>query len=66
MVACLKNCKFWSEMLDRCCKCENCNSDECDVCANRCEVAVFDGDILCPDFSLEGSDEPAPIEAQVN
>jgi hypothetical protein len=40
-------------MLNRCVKCDNCDSDECDVCANRCDVAVFDGDVACPEFELE-------------
>jgi hypothetical protein len=59
---CLKNCKYWSELLDRCCKCSNCNSDECDVCANRCEAAVYDGEIRCPEYQIEGSDKWGIIE----
>ena len=50
---CMTNCKQWSELLNRCCKCTNCKSDECDVCANRCEIAVFEGDAICPEFEIE-------------
>ena len=50
---CLKNCKMWNDLLNRCVKCDNCESDECNVCANRCEESVYLGELMCPEFELE-------------
>jgi hypothetical protein len=63
-VACLKNCKNWSEMLDRCVRCDKCESEDCAVCDNRCEEAVFLGELVCPEFQIEGSDEWGYLEGE--
>ena len=61
---CLKNCKQWNERLDRCVKCDKCESEDCAVCDNRCEQAAFLGELVCPEFQIEGSDEWGYLEGQ--